>query len=86
MLMGTKCKNCTKYEYDCGHHLTDEKGHIIYDCPRETCCDRMGNCEYYEEVRNRFQIQIDLINEGKIRQISTGTVIEALRYAMKEGL
>jgi hypothetical protein len=46
----------------------------------------MGNCEYYEEVRNRFQIQIDLINEGKIGQISTGTVIEALRYAMKEGL
>lgn len=84
--MEIECRNCKLYEGDCGHHFKDGNGHIDYDCPRETCCDRMGNCEYYEETRNRFQIQIDLINEGEIEQIDTGTVVEALKYAMKEGL
>ena len=50
-----QCKNCMKFKGDCGHHFRDEQGHIVYDCPSESCCDRYGKCDYYEEKRNKYQ-------------------------------
>lgn len=81
MELEQKCKNCKKYEGDCGYHFTDHEKHIHYDCPRESCCDRFGNCNFYEEKRDKYQVQLDLLDEGKIGQMNTNILREALRRA-----
>lgn len=55
------CRNCTKHKGDCGHHFIDGDEHIHYDIPVESACDRYGDCSFYTERRNKFQIQIDLL-------------------------
>lgn len=46
--MATVCKNCKLYKGDCGHHFVDNSGHIHWDVPKESACDRCGQCDYYE--------------------------------------
>lgn len=77
-----QCNNCTKFKGDCGYHFRDSQGHIIYDCPSESCCDRYGNCNYYEEKRNKYQVQLDLIESGNVEELDLGAVKEALEYTM----
>lgn len=77
-----QCKNCMKFKGDCGHHFRDEQGHIVYDCPSESCCDRYGKCDYYEEKRNKYQVQLDLIESGDVEELDLKVVKEALEYTM----
>lgn len=80
MDMNPKCKNCANYEGDCGHHFYDEKGHTVYDCPRESCCDSFGCCSFYEETRSKYRVALDLLDEGKRNQIESQVIREALEY------
>ena len=52
------CRDCKKYEGNCGHHFVDFYGHIHYDIPNETYMDDSigdyGSCfepseEYLQE-------------------------------------
>lgn len=76
-----KCKNCTKYKNDCGHHFKDSNGHINYDCPAEFVCDRYGHCEYYKESRSDLDIALEelntLVNNGSF---SGKSYIELVNY------
>ena len=77
-----QCNNCMKFKGDCGYHFRDNQGHIIYDCPRESCCDRYENCNHYEEKRNKYQVQLDLIESGDVEELDLEVVKEALEYTM----
>ena len=85
MGMNPECKNCTNYKEDCGHHFKDENGHINYEIPSEIACDRYGNCDWYEETRSKYQIALDLLNDGEVNEISPQTIREALIYAITGG-
>ena len=67
--MNEQCKVCKKYKWDCGHHFTDDLGHINYDIPSEYICDKYGNCVSFEETRTKYQIALTNIleNESKIK-------------------
>lgn len=43
-----QCKNCTKYEGNCGHHYQDYYfGEIDPDLPCVDACGENGFCKYY---------------------------------------
>lgn len=69
------CKNCANYKGDCGGHFVDENGHINYEI-----ASNGSFCEGYEETRNKWQVAIDLLNEGKPEQIGIQVIREALEY------
>lgn len=79
------CRNCTKHKGDCGHHFIDGDEHIHYDIPVESACDRYGDCSFSTERRNKFQIQIDLLNEKDIElaDLNVGVLREALECALR---
>lgn len=79
------CRNCTKHKGDCGHHFIDGDEHMHYDIPVESACDRYGDCSFYTERRNKFQIQIDLLNEKDIElaDLNVGVLREALECALR---
>lgn len=38
--MSFKCnEDCARFAGDCGKHYKDSNGHIIWDCPSESCYD-----------------------------------------------
>ena len=43
-----ECKNCRKYEGDCGRHYKGEHNHINFDIPAESACDKHGDCCSFE--------------------------------------
>ena len=85
--MNEQCKVCKKYKWDCGHHFTDDLGHINYDIPSEYICDKYGNCVSFEETRTKYQIALTNIleNESKIKMyVSVRILIEALTRVINE--
>lgn len=83
------CKNCAKSwpNTDCGHHFKGVDGSIMYSVHRESACDRWGDCMFFEETRNRFEIQLDImINSGRpfyYSELDLDVLVEALRIASK---
>lgn len=69
------CKNCANYKGDCGSHFVDGNGHINYEI-----ASNGSFCEGYEETRNKWQVALDLLNEGKPEQIGIQVIREALEY------
>lgn len=69
------CKNCANYKGDCGRHFVDGNGHINYEI-----ASNGSFCEGYEETRNKWQVALDLLNEGKPEQIGIQVIREALEY------
>lgn len=43
------CKECAKYEGNCGYHHVDENGHVNYEICGEAAADRFGICMKYED-------------------------------------
>ena len=56
--MSKECKNCRKYEGDCGHHARENP-----NVWKWSACDRYGNCSYYEEGRTACKKAIDSLEE-----------------------
>lgn len=82
--MKLKCKNCRLYSGNCGHHFIDSiNNHIDYNCPAEAATDRFGDCNYYEEKRNKYQAQIDLIDSGDIGSLDMHLIRKSLALAME---
>lgn len=82
-----KCKNCKSYKDDCGYHFIDSDGHIDYEIPKESSCDKYGVCVNYEEKRNKYQIALENIKEygyiiGSI--VNLNVLDEVLCYMIKE--
>lgn len=69
------CKNCVNYKGDCGGHFVDENGHIHYEIASSG-----SFCYGYKETRSKWQVALDLLNEGKPEQIGIQVIREALEY------
>lgn len=65
-----ECRNCRSYEGDCKHHFIDNRGHIHYDIPSNSCCDRFGNCSYYSEKRSELEIALQELEYSSLSQKS----------------
>jgi hypothetical protein len=82
-----ECCNCAKSwpNMDCGHHFK-LGGTIVYDSWSETACDNCGDCMFFEETRNRFEIQMDIINSDRplwYEELNEDVLLEALGLASR---
>lgn len=85
--MNNQCKSCKKYKGDCGNHFKDWLGHIDYNIPSESACNRCGDCMSFEEARTKYQIALTNIleNESKIHMyVNTEVLVEALTRVINE--
>ena len=56
------CKTCKNYTGDCGHHHIDSDNHTNFDIPAESATDKYGECYFYKESRDDFQVAWDYLN------------------------
>ena len=61
------CNTCKHYEGDCGHHFVDSNKHINFDCPDEACCDKCGNCLFFERKKQKRSPRIPI---DRIKQVA----------------
>ena len=62
------CNTCKHYEGDCGHHFVDSNNHINFDCPDEACCDKCGNCFFYEHKKQKRSPRIPIERIKQLRE------------------
>ena len=91
------CNTCKHYEGDCGHHFVDSNNHINFDCPDEACCDKYGNCFFYEHKKQKRSPRIPIERIKQLRKevenvdeyehplaVKLGDVLELIDNMLKE--
>lgn len=83
------CKNCKLFNGDCGHHHIDSLGHISYNTPSLSCCNRVGDCEYYQDARTQREVCLSnlmdfLTKNDTPKNYYIGVAIKAIRRMTDE--
>lgn len=91
MFEDVTCKDCARYEGNCGFHYKDQFGYIDYEVPAEYACDRCGNCNHFkakERSENEFEIALANLNkhDAELKNfVDTNVLRKALESMIKEG-
>ena len=81
----SECKDCAKYEGDCGLHFKDTRGHILWDVPSESMYDGViGDTPYCFEPSKEYQEKNDMKLIKTLAEYSIDILKRAIDYKEKQ--
>ena len=82
----SECKDCAKYEGNCGNHFKDNNGHILWDCPNESMYDGMiGDTPRCFEPSKKYMDNLNSAKAKELTKLYSKDVLElALTYKKRQ--
>lgn len=73
-----KCKDCARYDGNCGFHHIDSNGHINYEIPCEAATDRYGQAMCFVDNRTNQQRAVEALENCFLDSELKRAIIDAI--------